>query len=119
MLPEDLVRDTYGALAWEAVLAPAARAPRIHDDAVADLDVGHVGADLGDVPRRVAAEDMRERQLEGRDSFADRQIQMVQGCRVDADHHLVRSRDRIRMMPVQLENLGPRSEEHTSELQSQ
>jgi len=107
VLSEDLVIDTFGVLAPEAVLAPAARNPRIHDDTVANLDVRDIGADLGDVARRVATEDVRERQLEGRDSCADGQIEMVQRRRVNADDYLVRSRDRIRMVPVQFQNLGP------------
>src|SRR5437867_3261884 len=114
---EDLVVHAFGVLPPEAVLATAARDPRFHDDTVADLDVGHIGADLRDVARRTAAEDARARRLQGRDSFADRQVEMVQGRRVDADDNLVRPRDGIRMVRIQLENLRPAEAGHDDRLQ--
>jgi len=69
VLPEDLVIDALGVLAFQAVLASSARDPGIHDDPVPDLEVRDVRPDLGDVPRRIGAEDVRQCELEGRDAF--------------------------------------------------
>jgi len=58
-----------------------------------------------------------QRELEGRDALADRQVQVVQGGRVDAHEDLVRTRDGIRMVPVQLENVRPAEAGHDDRLQ--
>src|SRR3989454_2649211 len=117
VLPENLVVRTLGVLAPQAILAPTARDAGVHDDAVARLDVRHIGADLRDVAGGVAAEDVGERQLERRDAVADREVQMVQRGRVHPHDDLIRTGDGVRMVPIQLEDLGPAEAGHDDRLQ--
>src|SRR5216117_3111343 len=107
VLAEDPVIDAGGVVALHAIFTAPARDPRVQDDAVPDLEVRDVRAHRRDVAGPVRTEDVREGELEGRNSFPDEQVEVIQGRGVDADHNLVRPGDRIRIVLHPLEDLGP------------
>src|SRR5207245_7964274 len=113
----DLVVHTGGVLAFHTIFAAAARDSGIQDDTVADFDVRDIGADLRDVARSVRAEDVRQREFQGRDPVADPNVQSVQARRVDPDDHLVRPGNQVRVIPVDLQDLGPAEAGHHDRLQ--
>src|SRR5690606_12740981 len=85
LLAEDAVLGAQVVPAGQAALAPAARDAGADDDLGADLgrvDAGpHGGDDAGDV----AAEHVRERQLEAGQAAADPQVEAVEGAGADLD----------------------------------
>ena len=113
VLAEDLVFDAERVLPADAVLAFPAREARVHDDPLVDLEVRDVVADLHNLSRHVAAEDVRERQLQRRDPRADEEVEVVQRARPHAhedvlgtDRRLVEVRDVLKDLraPVGPEN---------------
>ncbi len=88
VLAQDAVAHAEAVLALGAELAAAAREVGIDRHPVADLDAGHLRADLGDLARDVAARPERQRRLERGDALADEEVEMVQGAGAHPHQHL-------------------------------
>ena len=107
VLPEDPVVHAQRVLPADAVLALPARESGVHDDPLVDLEVADVVPDPRNLPRDVAPEDVRERELQGRDPLADEEVEVVQGAGPDADKDVLRPEDGLAEVRDVLEDLGP------------
>src|SRR5262249_36313631 len=80
-------------LTARASRAYPAKSMRRQQNALADLEISDVFADLGDYPGDVATVDVG--QFDARQTFADEQIQMVQRASLHPHQDLVFARTRI------------------------
>jgi hypothetical protein len=93
-------------VAGEAGGAASAGNARLKENFVANAYVADQFADPGDLASDIAAINMRHRNLNSRNAFADPKIQMIQRARADADEHFVGARLRVGRVGV-LENFWP------------